>query len=204
MRKISLANIFLQNPLTYWTYQRIVGGDRARRYFIQKNVKPKQGLKILDIGCGPGNILEYLPEVNYYGVDIDQNYIDAANKKYKDKGVFECSNLDEYAVSEPGSFDLVIAVGVIHHLNDDIAIKLFKIAKNALRPDGHLMTFDGCYVDNQNYIARFLLKKDRGKFVRDRKKYEYLAKTSFSSIKTIIDETYFRVPYTSIIMECCN
>ena len=35
----------------------------------------------LDIGCGPGDRLSSLPEVNYTGFDLDPNYIAAATRR---------------------------------------------------------------------------------------------------------------------------
>ena len=134
MGKFSLSQLILGNPIVYWSYQKLVGGDRARRLFIKNQVRPVPGQKILDIGCGPGNILDYLPKMDYYGFDVDQDYIDAANKKYGDRGTFICSNANTFKVSEPNSFDLVIATGVIHHLNDSDSKRLFEIAAEALKP----------------------------------------------------------------------
>jgi 2-polyprenyl-3-methyl-5-hydroxy-6-metoxy-1,4-benzoquinol methylase len=204
MSKISLSQFILKNPFIYWAYQRLVGGDTARKLFIKNNVKPVEGKKILDIGCGPGNILDFLPKMDYYGFDIDANYIEAAKQKYGDKGTFICSNMKEFVVPEPGTFDIVIATGVLHHLGDCDAKKLFKIASQALKPSGRLITFDGCYTDKQNFIAYLMLKFDRGKYVRTKKEYENLAAQSFSFINSVIDETYFHLPYTSVIMECLN
>ena len=36
--------------------------------------------KILDIGCGPAEILDYIPECEYYGYDIDKRAINFARK----------------------------------------------------------------------------------------------------------------------------
>lgn len=204
MSKISISQFILQNPLIYWSYQKLVGGDIARQLFIKNNVKPVEGKKILDIGCGPGNVLDFLPNMDYYGFDIDANYIEAAKQNYGHRGTFMCSNMKEYIVAEPGTFDIVIATGVLHHLDDDDAKKLFEIAAHALSTSGRLITFDGCYIKKQHIIANLMLKFDRGKYVRKKHEYENLATQYFSSIHSIIDETYFHLPYTSIIMECHN
>ncbi|WP_460218180.1 class I SAM-dependent methyltransferase [Psychroserpens sp. MEBiC05023] len=204
MSKFSLKQLILGNPFVYWSYQKLVGGDRARRLFIKNQVRPKVGQKILDIGCGPGNILDYLPEMNYVGFDVDPEYIEAAQKNYGDRGEFICDDASTFKVSEPHSFDLVIATGVIHHLNDTETTRLFEIAAEALKPNARLVTFDGCYINNQNLISKFMLKSDRGKFVRTQVAYEALARQSFKTIESTIDESYFRIPYTSIFMECRN
>lgn len=202
MAKFSFSQFILRNPLVYWSYQKLVGGDTARRLFIKNHVKPIEGAKLLDLGCGPGNILDFLPVMDYYGFDIEPDYIEAAKKKYGKRGKFICASMDEFKVPNPGTFDIAIATGVIHHLNDDETKNLFKIASQALKPSGRLVTFDGCYIKNQNIIAYLMLKFDRGKYVRKKNEYENLASQLFSSVNSIIDQTYFHLPYTSIIMEC--
>lgn len=202
MLSILDPRFILRHAFIYKTYQNIVGGTRARKLFIQNNVKAQKNQKILDIGCGPGYLLEFLPNVTYIGCDIDQHYIDTANEKYKDKGTFICAGVDDFKIPNPGTFDIVIAAGVVHHLNNDEAENIFKIAKNALKSDGRFVTFDGCYIKNQNILARLFLKSDRGQFIRTQEAYETIAKRHFTKINSIIDEDYFHIPYTSLIMDC--
>lgn len=204
MNVSQIPYLILKNPIVYWTYQRIVGGDRARKLFVKNNVKvlPKQ--KLLDLGCGPGNMLDFLPELDYHGVDNNPHYIAAAKEAYGNRGTFICEDLENYTVSEPGTFDVVMATGVIHHLDDSLAEKLFQISAVALKPSGRLVTFDGCYIKNQNVFSKFMLDVDRGKHVRTQDQYETLAKKSFSEIDAIVDKTYFKIPYVSLIMTCKN
>ncbi|MEO6684171.1 MAG: class I SAM-dependent methyltransferase [Ginsengibacter sp.] len=48
------------------------------------NLIPKDGAKVFDIGCGPGNITKYLlskrPDFNIFGIDIAPNMIKLAKK----------------------------------------------------------------------------------------------------------------------------
>ncbi|MFK7831762.1 MAG: class I SAM-dependent methyltransferase [Winogradskyella sp.] len=194
----------LSHPIIYTTYQKIVGGYRARKLFVEKNVAIKPGQKILDIGCGPGDILEFLPDVDYTGIDLDANYIAQAKKKYGNKGHFKCAGVDNLDLTEIHTFDIVISAGVLHHLNDKQCFNLFNIAKKALKPEGRFVSFDGCYIPNQNKISQYFLKKDRGQFVRTQPEYEALVKSCFTNVNATIDETYFYIPYTSIILDCRN
>ncbi|MDN3492608.1 class I SAM-dependent methyltransferase [Winogradskyella bathintestinalis] len=194
----------LSHPVVYTSYQKIVGGYRARKLFVENNVKIKPGQKILDIGCGPGDILEFLPKVDYTGIDLDANYIAQAKKKYGNKGQFKCAGVDGLDLEENHTFDIVISAGVLHHLTDEQCFNLFEIAVKALKPNGRFISFDGCYIPNQNKISAYFLRKDRGQFVRTQPEYERLAKTYFSNVVSTIDESYFFIPYTSIIMDCKN
>ncbi|WP_294074155.1 class I SAM-dependent methyltransferase [Winogradskyella sp.] len=194
----------LKQAIIYTIYQKIVGGYRARKLFVENNVVIKPGQKILDIGCGPGDILDFMPNVEYTGIDQDSNYIAQAKKKYGSRGQFKCVSVNEIDTIETNEFDIVISAGVLHHLNDQQCNNLFNIAKKALKNNGRFISFDGVYTKNQNKIAKYFLKKDRGQYIRTQSEYEELAKTHFASVNSTIDETYFYIPYTSIIMDCSN
>ncbi|AEH01629.1 hypothetical protein Lacal_1782 [Lacinutrix sp. 5H-3-7-4] len=43
---------------------------------------------------------------------------------------------------------------------------------------------------------------DRGKFVRTEEKYIALASKHFNTVNSKVDNSYFNIPYTSIILEC--
>jgi cyclopropane fatty-acyl-phospholipid synthase-like methyltransferase len=165
-------------------------------------VRPKPSSRILDIGCGTGTILSYLPDVEYLGFDIHQKYIDSAIRKYGERGTFFCKRLTRNVIEDPSGYDIVLAKGVLHHLTDDEALELFEVAHSTLKQDGRLVTIDGCYCEKQSVIARFLLSMDRGKFVRNKEKYCLLASKYFSNLKITIRDDLLRVPYTHIIMEC--
>lgn len=194
----------LSFPAGYRLFQRVVGGDLKERY-VAEYVKPRAGDKVLDIGCGPGDMLGYLPDVDYLGLDISPQYIDAARRRFGAAGRFLCADVGLATIEdERGQFDLVLATGVVHHLDDERAARLFALARLALRPGGRLMTFDGCYVPRQSRAARWILGLDRGKFVRTRDEYVRLAEAHFSEVQAHIRHDLLRIPYTHIIQACSN
>ncbi|WP_353778102.1 methyltransferase domain-containing protein [Winogradskyella sp. 3972H.M.0a.05] len=197
-----IAEFFLKNPFVYWSYQGLVGGHKARKHFVKNDVRPRPNIKLLDMGCGPGNMIEYLPNLDYTGFDADKKYIDAAVKKYEEKGLFIHSDIESFEITEPNSFDIAMASGLLHHLDDNNAKRFFEIAKTALKPNGRLITVDGCYIKGQSRIAKFLLDQDRGEYIRTQSAYEALAETSFDKVNISIKHSYFNVPYTLIVMEC--
>ena len=186
----------------YNLFSRFMGG-KARRVFANKYVNAKAGDKILDIGCGPGNVLAILPEqVDYTGADIDPTYIETARQTYGNRGTFICQMVDKALFPDKEIFDIVIASGLVHHLSDTEAHALFETAKHVLKKGGRLVTLDGCYTKDQSPIAKLILSKDRGEYVRHREAYEAIAHASFSHIKTTIHHNLSRLPYTHLIMEC--
>jgi len=194
----------LSLPACYRLFVRLVGADLQRRY-VEEYIKPRVGDKVLDIGCGPGDMLASLPGVEYTGIDISAKYIDAARKRFRDQGRFLCSDVGVATVErEKGAFSLVLATGVLHHLDDERAARLFELARVALRQDGRLITYDGCYVPEQSKLARWVLSKDRGKFVRTRDEYVRLASGCFSKVESHVRHDLLRIPYTHLIMYCAN
>ena len=190
-------------PAVYRFFWRLIGGKSSSRIYLAEYVKPVPGEKILDLGCGPANVLNYLPEVNYTGLDISPEYIRSAKQRFGSRGRFLCGDVGLAPIAEePGTFDLVLATGVIHHLNDAQAARLFDLARRALRPAGRLITFDGCYVPRQSRVARWLLAGDRGKFVRRQEDYLRLASACFTKVEPHLRHDLLRVPYTHLILRC--
>jgi SAM-dependent methyltransferase len=180
-----------------------LAGGRAREIYAREYIRAKGGDRILDIGCGPGDILAYLPvDVRYAGFDADAGYIEAARARFGARGEFMCRKITPDLLREFSGFDLVLANGVLHHLDDSDARTLFGLARAALAAGGRLVTLDGCYVESQSALARYLLRADRGKFVRDQLGYTALARSVFPSVEAHIRQDLMRIPYTHIILEC--
>jgi cyclopropane fatty-acyl-phospholipid synthase-like methyltransferase len=186
----------------YSAFQSAVGGD-CRREYLARYVRPEPGMRVLDIGCGPCDFLSYLdPSIDYTGVDLSAAYIESARKKFGARGRFLNESVSDLTVREPASFDRVMANGLIHHLNDSEVRQLLDIAKRALKPDGCFVSVDGCYVEGQSALARYILSKDRGHHVRQRDQYIALAREVFPEMTADVRHDLLRIPYTHVIMVC--
>ncbi|MGA7986602.1 MAG: class I SAM-dependent methyltransferase [Burkholderiales bacterium] len=192
----------LARPGVYSLFRRLVGRDAARAVYARQYLRLEPGQRVLDIGCGTGDILEFLPPVRYVGYDVSQSYIERARRRFGDRGEFHCRAVDDDLPLPEGGYELVIAHGLLHHLDDDAARTLFRVAHRALTSGGRLVTFDGCFTEDQSPAARFFLSLDRGRHVRDRASYEALARTAFGQVKASVRHDLIRLPYTHLIMEC--
>lgn len=193
--------VILSHPFFYSSFQLLMGAHKGRQDFVDKLIKPFQGIKILDIGCGPADILSYLPDTDYWGFDISEEYIKHAQEKFSKRGHFQCKQLQPSDLAELPPFDIVLAIGLIHHLDDLTATAIMQLASKALKAGGRLLTIDPCLDSSQNQIARFLVQHDRGQNVRDKNGYLAIAKTTFDSPKVEVRHKLW-VPYTHCLMEC--
>lgn len=191
----------LSNPYIYSALQSVFGGHQARMNFVNNFIKPKPGMNILDVGCGPSDIFEYLPFSQYWGFDISESYIARAKAKYGSRGSFICKQLEPLDLISLPKFDIVLALGLIHHLDDTSAHRVLGLCYDALKAGGKLVTIDGCFHPNQNPIAKFLLRHDRGRNVRSESEYKFLVDKFFpNSIVTVRHQSW--IPYTHCIMVC--
>jgi cyclopropane fatty-acyl-phospholipid synthase-like methyltransferase len=189
-------------PEIYSKITLLLRGKKKTQAFVDQYIQPKNGEKVLDIGCGTGDILYFLPDVDYYGFDLDSAYIEMAKQRFGKRGKFFCKKVSRDAVQGAEKFDLITAMGILHHLNDDEVHQLFDLAYQLLKPGGRLITYDGCYVQNQFVATKFILGLDRGNYIRGEAEYEDLAKSTFKSITTHIRHDLLNIPYTIIIIEC--
>jgi SAM-dependent methyltransferase len=201
---VKLARV-LSNPRAFRFCTALAGGPRARRNYVDEFVRPKSGDRILDIGCGTGDILACLPDCTYVGFDSDREYVAAATRRFGARGRFFCADVTAVLSNLPfeaSSFDIVMANGVLHHLPDGAAKDLLRLAATAMKPTGRLVTHDGCYADGQSRIARYLLSMDRGRHVRRERAYLDLASSVFEEVNATIRHRATRLPYTHLFMEC--
>lgn len=190
----------LGRPSGFRLFNRLIDAERGHRILARDHVRAEPGARVLDIGCGTGDLFPHLPEVDYLGFDPNPAYVDAARRRYA-RASFRVASVASI-VLEPASFDLAVACGVLHHLDDAAVTSLLALACRALRPGGRLVTLDGCFVSGQHPIARALLRADRGRYVRWQDQYVALARRAFARVEVTTRTDLLRVPYTHVVLEC--
>ncbi len=141
-------------------FTRIAETMRESGEALVKGLGIKNGLKVLDLGCGDGTTA--LPEArlgaDVLGVDIAKNLVEAGNKRAKEQGLTNCkfqegdaSNLEEL---KDHTFDLVVSI-----FGAMFAPKPFDVAREMVRvsrPGGRVVM--GNWIPNDPTLVAQILK----------------------------------------------
>ncbi len=115
-------------------------GQRRRYETLLKIAGDFSGKKILDFGCGKGDLYEFIKErdisINYCGIDVNENLIKLAKSKYPETE-FIAVDLEESEFERV--FDVIFICGVfnlriagIEESMKNVLKKLFRLCKEAL------------------------------------------------------------------------
>ena len=106
-------------------------------------LKRLTGFKVLDYGCGRGDMSFYMlgQGAEVHGIDISSVYIEDAGKRCDaagyDKRRFQFHVMDAHAMNFPADvFDIVVGLGILHHLDADVALKEIH---RVLKPGGRVL-----------------------------------------------------------------
>src|SRR4030095_12835974 len=123
----------LSHPLVYEALQSLMRADKGRAGMVRDYVRPFAGMRILDLGCGTAEILSSLPaDITYVGYDMSPEYIAAAKRRFAGRGTFHCRLLEQAEIATLEPFDVVLGLGVLHHLDDAAARQVMAVAQSAL------------------------------------------------------------------------
>lgn len=101
-------------------------------YFISLN----KDSKILELGCGPGYLLDYLKSKgfnNIKGIDISAEQIEIAQSKGHNVSV---ADVFFYLKNSTEKYDAIFAFDFIEHFTKDELLELTELIHNTLRDEG--------------------------------------------------------------------
>jgi SAM-dependent methyltransferase len=193
----------LSIPRVYRAVQDAVGAEKFRRYIAARYLQHDATAVIIDVGCGTADMLRHLRPRRYVGFDPSPAYISQARREFGERGEFIVAGLADQVLNGllPETADRVIAIGVLHHLDDSNARSLFQLMRSRLAAGGTLTTVDPAFVPGQPRIARWLAANDRGQHVRDPATLASIARLEFDDVTTTVHQGLLRVPYSHVVVE---
>ena len=151
--------ILYQVEETHWWY---VGRRRIIQFLVERILPTldEPNPRILDVGCGTGANLKMLVDYGRAeGVDISPQAVDFCRERGLDS--VKLGAIEDLPY-EDGAFELVTALDVVEHLDDDVA-GLCEM-RRVLRPDGRLLLFVPAFMflwgvqdDVSNHRRRYTL-----------------------------------------------
>jgi ubiquinone/menaquinone biosynthesis C-methylase UbiE len=145
---------------------------KAIRAVIRRHLRVGEGLRTLDLGCGPGAFANLFDGDDYVGADLNARYIDHARRHYK--GTFLVS--DARKVDLPDArFDQVLIFGLLHHLSDTEVRDVLTEARRLLAPGGRILAVEDIpAISRVNLIGHLIHNIENGEHIRPPDEYRAL------------------------------
>ena len=71
---------------------------------------------LLDVGCGVGTMADYLPALDYTGVDVSHKALAIARNRHS--GTFICSDVESFRIDK--KFDVILFSEILYYLEDPL------------------------------------------------------------------------------------
>ena len=155
-------------------------GYRGERGVLRRERCAESG-RVLDIGCGTGTLAGDFAAHRYLGIDPNGDYV--AHARWKHPGHrFAVMDGTRLGVAS-GAFDTVVISGVLHHLDDALAVAILTEARRVLRPGGRLVAWEDVPTRSAlNLVGRLVHSLDEGDRIRPHDAYLDLVRSVFPSV----------------------
>ena len=191
----------LNFSIFYNLFQNLLGAKRSRTILSKEYIKSNESKRILDLCCGPCDILPHLEFAQYVGVDMNESHINHSKNKYREykNASFILEDIDLFLDNPTMQFDIILFLGGMHHIDDKKLTNILQNIQACLAPNGRLITIDGCFEPQLSWFAKMMLANDQGQFVRTKEDWIDIFTAVFTDYKYSIRKDLLHVPYNHII-----
>jgi ubiquinone/menaquinone biosynthesis C-methylase UbiE len=161
---------------------------------ISKNINFKNK-SVLDFGCGIGSTCFIFKPKNYLGIDLNEDRIKYARKKYVNYK-FDTFKNNKVNITD-NSIDLIIVIAVLHHIPSKNITKILSEFQRILKkPQGEVAAIEPCIFPKHKYKNFYMKTLDRGRYIRNRENYLNLFKTNNFEIN--LDKKISKLAYKEL------
>lgn len=174
-----IRNFLADQPAFFSLLRKIIEVDFSKqKQIIRKIFDFNNSKKILDIGCGTGEFADLFSKFDYYGIDISATYIRYAAKRKR--GSFKTMDATKLEFSDD-SFDYILIMAILHHLDDNKINGVLSEAKRVLKPGGKILVMEDAKIEKlENLVIKFFQKFDKGDFIRTPEQYKNIIAKYFN------------------------
>jgi len=117
--------------------------NRGLRVLGLRLFLPREGMSILDVGCGTGLHLELYRKYRcaMYGIDPSPAMLEIAKKRLGDCAKLHLGDASDMPYDD-GSFDLVLAMLALHEMSPATRSSVIREMKRVLKPGGRILLID--------------------------------------------------------------
>jgi len=117
--------------------------NASLRRYVAYVAGPKEGMRVLEVGCGTGTNLELFAEAGceVAGVDLSQSMMDLAKKKLGDRADLRLGDAAEMPFAD-NSFDLVLSFLTLHEMPPAVRTPVMKEIVRVAGADGRALFID--------------------------------------------------------------
>jgi SAM-dependent methyltransferase len=177
MEVVNLRDKLMEQTLVY----RLWMAPFADRKFapVERHTSLRPGLRVLDVGCGPGTNAGYFGSCHYIGVDINARYVESARRRHK--GTFLVGDATKIGSLIESRFDLILVNSFLHHVPEEDAVRILATLDGLLADEGEIDVIE-LVLPRQRGIARALARADRGDFPRPAEAWRRMFERIFDPI----------------------
>lgn len=162
--------------------------------YIDKFVASLSGKDVLDVGCGAGQITDYLTQkgLNVTGLDFSQELLKIA-KQNSPNSKFILADICDY--EQETKVDGIITKDTLFHLPNEDLIHVLQKFKRLLKPNGNICII----MDTPKEIGENIFVEEL-----DNKQQVYYNYLSAEKLKNMLEKTGFNVKKIQLVNENNN
>jgi SAM-dependent methyltransferase len=169
----TLVEKISDHPVLFIFFRSILENDfKAIRAVIRRHLRRGNGLRTLDLGCGPGEFADEFAGDDYVGADLNARYIEHARRTQP--GTFVVTDARKVDLPD-GRFDQILIFGLLHHLPDEDVQAVLAEAKRLLVPGGRVLAIEDIpAISRVNLIGHLIHNVENGEHIRPPEQYRAL------------------------------